>query len=216
MDTRKNGFILVTGILVAALAGCTPAADDGPPTSTPSPSTTPSATPDGSPSPAPEPDLADPSTWIISEEGVGPIDIGGDFSATLDTLPESWENDAENCSWTAWWNADDASHGVFFVRGTESETAPIGEVTVYTAAEEPMAVDGPVTAEGLGVGATKDEVLAAYPDAEEGAAQIGGGSWLMLPGDGDAHVFFEFREGSDTASDVTVTTRSEPSYEVCG
>ncbi|GAT72817.1 3-phosphoshikimate 1-carboxyvinyltransferase [Microbacterium sp. HM58-2] len=216
MNIRTGSAIIATGFLVAALAGCAPASTGGAPSSSPTPAPSPSATPTEKPTTAPEPDPADTSTWIISPEGVGPIEIGGDLAATLDGLPDIWEHDTANCSWTAWWNADDASHGIFFVRGTESDTAPISEITVYTTAEIPMVADAPVTAEGLGLGATKEEVLAAYPGAQEGTAQIGGGTWIMLPGDDEAHVFFEFREGVVTASDVTVTTRSEPSYEVCG
>ncbi|MEV4774474.1 hypothetical protein [Microbacterium sp. LWH12-1.2] len=87
---------------------------------------------------------------------------------------------------------------------------------MYTAAETPTAVDGPRTADGLGVGSTEEEILAVYPDAEEGAALAGNGSWIRLAGDGEAHVFFEFRDGVTGASSVAVTIGEEPSYEVCG
>jgi hypothetical protein len=39
---------------------------------------------------------------------------------------------------------------------------------------------------------------------------------LQLPGESEAHVFFEYREGIAGASDVVVTTRDQPAYEVCG
>lgn len=214
MNGKHGGIVILAAIALATLVGCAPTTTGGTPTSSP--------TQEPAPSPSPEPrtpapaDPEDPATWIISEKGVGPIEIGGDFAATLEALPDTWENDTENCAWTAWWNAVDSSHGIFFVRGSESETAPIGEISVYTAAETPAQVAGPVTAEGLGIGATADEIMAAYPDAQEGTAQIGGGTWIMLEGESDAHVFFEFREGESAASDVVVTTRSEPSYEVCG
>jgi hypothetical protein len=152
---------------------------------------------------------------VISDAGIGPIDIGGDFAMTLGTLPDSWTNDVENCSWSAWWNAEDSSFDMFFVRGTESETAPISEISVSTAAEVPLDVPAPVTEEGLGIGATAEEVLAAYPDAIEGAGQIAG-TWVKLPGKAAGHVFFQYREGAAGAWAVTVTTRDEPSYEVCG
>lgn len=215
MGCRGFGIGVVAGVLIAAMAGCAPTAGDGGAPSSP-PASTPSSGPTSSEAPSSEPDPGDPSSWIISDAGVGPIEIGGDFAAALAELPETWSNDTANCSWSAWWNADDAHYGIFFVRGTESETAPISEISVYTAAETPSDVEGPVTRDGLGIAATEEEILAAYPDAQKGAAQIGGGTWIMLPGDGDAHVFFEYREGVDAASDVVVTTRSEPSYEVCG
>ncbi|WP_311243326.1 hypothetical protein [Microbacterium sp. WCS2018Hpa-23] len=213
--TKTTMAIMSGTLLVGLIAGCAPEPTTAP-TSNPSPSATATLTPSPSPSAVPTADPADPTTWVISESGVGPISIGGDLTGTLAGLPDTWTNDTENCAWTAWWNAPDSSYGVYFVRGTESDTAPIGEISVYTAAESPTAVPSPLTAEGIGLGATKAEVLAAYPDAQEGTAQIGGGTWLMLPGDDAAHVFFEFREGADVASDIVVTTRDEPSYEVCG
>lgn len=203
----KTGSIVVLFIGAVALAGCAPSAPAG------KPSTDPISTPAPS---AVETDPSDPTAWVISESGVGPIAIGGDFAATFGGLPDVWTNDTASCDWTAWWNAEDQSYGMFFARGTESDTAPISEVSVYTATASPIAVPSPVTAEGLGIGATKSAVLDAYPGALEGTAQIGAGTWIMLPSDAEAHVFFEFREGSEAASDVVVTTGSEPSYEVCG
>ncbi|WP_426621691.1 hypothetical protein [Microbacterium sp. As-52] len=218
INTRTSALIFVTALAVTSLVGCT---GTSAPASTPSGGSTPSGTTSTPPTPTPtaEPrieDPADPGTWIIHEAGVGPIDVGGDFTSTLAGLTGSWTNDTANCSWSAWWMAADSAYGISFVRGTESETAPIREISVYSAAETPAVVPGPVTEDGLGIGATMAEVLAAYPDAQEGVSTMGSDTWLMLPSATDAHVFFAFRENSDTAWDVTVTTGAEPSYEVCG
>ncbi|MFK0241240.1 hypothetical protein ACIQTX_10275 [Microbacterium sp. NPDC090281] len=215
-STRTSALVFITLFAIGSLVGC---AGPSSPTSTPSSGLSPSATPTSTPTPEPEArveDPADPGTWIIDGAGVGPIDVGGDFASTLGGLTGAWNNDTVNCSWSAWWTAADSSYSISFVRGTESDTAPIREISVYSAAEVPAAVAGPLTEDGLGVGATKSEVLAAYPDAQEGTATIGSDTWIMLPGDAAAHVFFAFRESSDTAWDVTVTTGTEPSYEVCG
>lgn len=211
--SMRVAFVMATGLSLA-LTGCAPALAP-----TPTPPASETVTPEPSPTSdttTPSADPADPSTWIISDAGIGPIEIGGDFATTLGALPDTWTNDAANCSWTAWWNAEDSSHGLFFVRGPENPAAPIREISVYTGTETPTVVDGPQTAEGLGVGSTEEEILVAYPDAEEGAAQIGNGTWIRLAGDGEAHVFFEFRDGVAGASSVAVTIGDEPSYEVCG
>jgi hypothetical protein len=216
MNTRqRSAIVLIAGLVLATGTACAPGADGTEPTSSATSTATPAPSPTASPTASPSADPQDPTTWIISEDGVGPIEIGGVLADTLAELPSTWTND-ENCTWTAWWNADDSSYGVFFVRGTESEDAPIREISVYTAAQTPVALASPVTAEGLGLGATKEEVLSAYPDAEEGTAQIGEGTWVKVPSDSDAHIFFDYREDVVGASDVVVTTGDQPSYEVCG
>ena len=207
-DMRRVFGAIAAAAVLGILAGCAPSTVEVPPGG-------PTASPTPTPTEPPEADPADPATWVISEAGIGPAELGGDFAALLGTLPHTWTND-DVCSWTAWWTAADSSYGVYFVRGTESDTAPVGEVSVYSAAEDLGSVQGPRTAEGLGVGASTAEVLTAYPNAEQGSDEIGSGTWMRVPGDADGHVFFQFREGEDTASSVTVTTRDAPSYEVCG
>lgn len=217
-STRFSGVIAAAVLaMTVALAGCaSPAPEDtSPPTGTPDVSSSPEPS-SPAPSPvAPEPDPGDPSTWIIGDTGVGPVRIGGDFASTLGGLPEAWTNDPANCGWTAWLSDADAGYGVFFVRGTESDSDPISEISVYSTTDSTVS-GAPVTREGLGIGASREEVRATYPDAQQGEAQIGGGTWIRLAGAGESHVFFGFREGEEFATTVTVTTRVEPSYEVCG
>lgn len=215
MNTRqRTALAMLAGLVLATGTAC--AADVGGVTDTdPPPLTTPTPSPEPTQTTA-APDPEDPATWVISENGVGPIEIGGDLAGTLAKLPDTWTNDAENCAWTAWLKDSSVDYGVYFVRGTESDSAPISEISVYEQMQGEGATGAPATAEGLTLGATRDEILAAYPNAQEGKPQIGDGIWIMVPGDAAAHIFFEFREGSDTAWDITVTTRSEPSYEVCG
>lgn len=197
------GVLLLSGCMTAAPEPTTPAPAPPPPDET---------TAEPSPDPDPPLDLADPSTWVVSEAGIGPIEPGGDFAATLSELPDSWNND-ENCSWTAWWNAEDQTYNMNFVRGTESDDAPI--VLASASAADPVTSGaGPRTEDGLGIGSTKDEVLAQHPDAVEGQSQIGDGTWLSVPGE-EAMIFFEYYTG-DEANAVTVTTLEEPPYEVCG
>lgn len=211
---RTTGAVLAAVVLAGITAGCAPASD-------PAPTTTPSSAASETPTPTPTPsvptvDPADPSTWIVSDRGVGPIAIGGDLTTTLAELPDAWTNNTANCAWSAFWRDPAADYQMYFVRGTESDTAPISEISVNAGGHEVFGTNSPRTEDGLGLGSTSEEVLAAHADAQEIAAQIGDMTWFMVPGSGEAHVFFGIREGAPTVSDVRVTTRSEPAYEVCG
>ena len=213
MRIRTAAVVMLSATLM--LTACaTPA--NGPeqtPTATePAPQPTPSGSASADEG---EPDPEDPSTWTVSPEGIGPVLIGGDFDATLAELPTTWTSDGAACSWAAFWNAPDTSFSMHFVRGAEDQTEPISEISASTVADSVTDPVGPETAEGLGVGATRDEILATYPDAEEGAATVDG-EWIRVPSESDGQIFFQFLAGADRAWAVTVTTRDEPSYEVCG
>jgi len=214
MRTRRVTVAFIVAGLIAALTACATAP-------TPSGTATDGSSPPAEPTPtearttAPSADPADPATWIITEEGIGPVQIGGDFAETLAGLPDDWRNDTENCSWAAFWNAADNSYGVRFVQGTEGAASPIRLVSASSAADGVVPGSGPRTADGLGIGSTRQEVLAQHPDAEEGESSIDG-TWLEVPGADGTSVYFQYVEGSEGAWAVTVTDLPEPPYEVCG
>lgn len=213
MRARTGPIALLIATLL--LAGCATPANGPTPSSTPSePTPQPTASESASPDPA-EPDPEDPSTWTVSAEGIGPVLVGGDFDATLAELPTTWTSDGAACSWAAFWNAPDTSFSMHFVRGADDQSEPISEISASTMADSVAGPVGPETAEGVGIGATRDEILAAYPDAEEGTAVVDG-EWIRVPSESDGEIFFQFLTGADRAWAVTVTTRDEPSYEVCG
>ncbi|MFB7250399.1 hypothetical protein [Microbacterium sp. NPDC056234] len=213
MRIRRGAIALLTATLL--LAGCaTPVSgpEQTPTGSAPAAQSTPSATASRS---AGEPDPDDPSTWIVSADGMGPVLIGGEFDAALAELPTSWTSDGAACSWAAFWNAPDNSFSMHFVRGAEDQSEPISEISASTMADSVTGAVGPETAEGIGVGATRDEILDAYPEAEEGTATVDG-EWIRVASESDGQIFFQFLTGAERAWAVTVTTRDEPSYEVCG
>lgn len=218
MTTARSRALVAIVLALGLVSGCTPAPQTHEPSADPSAShaPSPSSTPDKDPS-TPAVDPADPSTWLISEGGVGPIRIGEDFDETLDALPETWENDTANCGWTAWWNAEDGSYGMYFVRGTQPDDQTIREIAVYRTADEPPAgKEAPRTERGLSLQSRGEDVQAAYDYVVEGDATIGGGTWQKVMTPKPAHIFFQFREDSIFTSQITVTTADEPSYEVCG
>lgn len=142
MHRNLTTLTSITALALLTVSGCATSSPQpsGPasaaPTSiSPTPSTSPTMPESSSTPEAPGVDSEDPSTWQISADGIGPIATGGDFAATLAELPDTWSNDA-HCSWAAWWNAEDQTYSVDFVRGTESEQEPI--VLVSTSAADPI------------------------------------------------------------------------------
>lgn len=211
--TMRAAALLGALTIAIGLAGCASEA----PTQTPSTAPGGTSTPIDSPSPSTtenaSPDPDDLSTWVITESGIGPVELGADFDETTAMLP-TWTVD-ENCSWAAYWNAPDQSLSAYYAQDSEE---PSGVTTIDLAASADTAApdDVPRTAEGIGIGSTRDEVLAAHPDAAEQTPTIGGGTLLRVGSPADGAIFFAFPDGVETVRAVTVTSREEPPYEVCG
>jgi len=213
--TTRNILLLGAVVMTAALGGC--AATSAPAGSaTPTdPPVTSSASPSPSTSPSDEPtlDLNDPASWIVTENSIGPVQLGEPFSQAREAVP-TWTVD-ETCSWAAFWNAPDHSLTAYFVHDSAEQD---GEVTtIDVAALVPLAPsDGPRTSDVLGFGSTRAEVLAAHPDAEEQTSTIGEAEMLRVDGAGEGSLFFTFAEDRDAVSAITLTLLDEPPYEVCG
>ncbi len=151
--------IAITALVLVALTSCTPTSDAGSTPVVPSSTATPTSEP-----PTAKPEL---SELVIGPEGLGPLVIGAappSFGPDLDVLvfvddycaaayadgyasePGLWvENYPEALAGDA-----DRSFGVWVSDGV------LEEITVYK--------PGILTDRGIGVGSTRDEVLAAYPE----------------------------------------------------
>jgi hypothetical protein len=209
---RVTASIAILLLSAAALSAC---ATQGEPASTPSGSPSASAEPTPTPTPTPTPaatvDSDDPSTWVITDDGMGPIALGDPFPDALGLMPQGTTNDTERCAWTAWWSAPDRSYQVYAARASDAaEDGPVIDVNAASWSD-PAAADGPRTAEGVGIGSTVDEVRAAYPDAIETPDAVDPSIVHLRVG----RIFFDYRETPVIVS-VTVTTADAPPYEVCG
>ncbi|UJP11336.1 hypothetical protein L2X99_07395 [Microbacterium sp. KUDC0406] len=210
---KRAAAVLGVTVLAVALAGCgTPAS---PPTSTSSPTSIQSdaPTPHETRTTNPDADPDDPRTWTITEQGMGPVQLDELFADAVAGVP-TWTVD-ENCSWTAFWNDPEKSVSAYFSRESDLTDGAVTTIDVSTS-ETAQPGDGPRTADGLGLGSSREEVLVAHPDAVEQKPTIGDGSMLRVGPDGIGSIFFSFRADEDAVSAVTVTSRDEPPYEVCG
>lgn len=207
---RRWAYVLTATVALAALTGCA-AGDAG--GSTVAGSASPAETTSiSSPTPTPTaiPDSNDPSTWVVSDDGVGPLRLGEPFSEVLPLMPDGATNDQANCAWTAWWNAPGAAYGLYAARPSDADAS--GAVNVIEVGDwaDPSDANAARTAEGIGLGSTVDEVRTAYPDAVDVPHAIDSSIGVQQVG----RVYFSSREGIVSA--VTVTSLPQPPYEVCG
>lgn len=213
--TGMRATALVGAVLLAVtLPGCRtpsspPTSSSAPPTSVVSPTPTPIETQ----KPDPDADPDDLRTWTVTEQGMGPVQLDELFADAAAGVP-TWTVD-ENCSWTAFWNDPEKGITAYFSRDSEITDGVVTTIDVE-ASDAARPQDGPRTAEGLGLGSTREEVLTAHPDAAEQKPTIGDGTLLRVGAQGQGAIFFSFRAGQDTVSAITVTSRDEPPYEVCG
>jgi len=195
------GRTLLAGLVVsvAALAGgCTPATPASPP-SAPSPSGT---------------------EWVISSAGIGPYKIGDPFEVDLP------EGDGYACALKM---VEDAGHGGVWIADDSFGWTWYPKETTHalriTRVEVGYAGDGdplPVrTAEGAGIGSTRAEVLAAYPDAVPSSSHRYDA--VVITRDGVPIAFsFGMLDRQDQAPpsdsdrvEVVVVGADAPIYEVC-
>lgn len=214
--TTRGAVVLSLIVATAALSGCasggaeasgttqTPSATSSPAESTP-------VTPSATPTPSAEP--ADPGTWVISFDGVGPIAIGGslqkfrdDQSALDDVTTDScrvamFDLSAGPAIWVAPAADDDSISGMTYGAALLGAQQPSGSV--------------PATTEGIGLGDTLADLETAYPDLEEqpndsGTWPVdysitdGQGSWIV------------FGVKDDVVDAITVGDEPTTPLEYCG
>lgn len=215
--TTRTAVAAVLAASALALTGCGAGAGPSPSSSpsgeasSPAATVTPTATGPAETEPAVDP--GDITTWTVSEQGIGPARIGEPFAEVAAGL-EMWRVDSA-CAWTAFLPADDGSVDAYFVRDAELEDGEITTVTFEALADSVVSTDGPRTAQGIGLGSTRDEITTAHPDAAVQQPTIGGGELLRVGTQGSAAMYFAIREGASKVTSLTVTDRDEPPYEVC-
>lgn len=207
---RRLRPILLAALVAVVISGCSATASVEPDASAPS------QTPTPTPSPTIEPvDTVDPSTWIISADGIGPVTLGQSLDEAATALARS--------SYTKQDLACD-NPGVLLYAATGAPT-----VVIFVAAGSPTVAGvriadydsvlpsgaSPRTEEGLGLGATVADVQAQYPDAV-GEVATGSPNYTHVVGD-DVWISFATLYPDETrVLNIDVAKGGHMFYELCG
>jgi len=173
---------------------------------------TPSATTTESPTPGPTPvDGNNPNSWVIDFSGVGPVKLGDPIEQVEASVPAYHREPNEACPPVVF----------LFAEGFPSVTVPdpyASHVIEYIAVRDPdpqvaAAYSAPRTSAGIGIGATLEELRAAYPDLSERQVIYrthyfvtdGSGSWITFQLDDQGLV-----------DSITVSSNPDLPSEYCG
>lgn len=220
MKNRTSAFdrhctIAALAVGVLLIAGCAgePASDEP---AAASPSTTPSApaetavqTP-ATPAPA-ELNLDDPHSWVIDYTGIGPLTLQGkvtDEAASATTFTTTLQ---DGCPWVT---ALDKTDFPSIWLPDPADTGVIDQIVLQAWGLAPtVAANSPATTAGIGIGATLDQITAAYPDIEQNDGRYA--PFYSLP-DGSGH-WINFALSTDGVVDTIVVRDSAVmDSEYCG
>ncbi|GAB3278148.1 hypothetical protein [Microbacterium lacusdiani] len=221
--------------IVLALAGCATPAGPGaaPSTTAPAPATSaPAETPTPTPSATPAPDPGDISAWVITEEAIGPFELGMPWDEAVALADElGWDlqyaHQEEGCAANVGLPDTDGPGGLG-LRVWKGD----GVVYDLTLSDDGGLAEGtpvPETAEGITLFSPLDQVRAAYPGATEGeVVPTAERRFVSVDADGqDGAIHFEHfvrQEGVDYGTDgpvegivrsVSVNAVGQPAYEHC-
>ncbi|MGX5694920.1 hypothetical protein ACWKWP_01870 [Agromyces soli] len=199
---------MVIGALLA-LAGCSVEAAARPPRTPVETQTSAPDTSDVSPTPAAA-DPSDISTWVISGAGIGPIERGAPYPEAVVGLSA--------------FAAEEMCPGmiVFEREGTPRVLVSLSEdgAAVATVWVSGRGADGgapsvtPVTAAGIGLGSSLDELEAAYPELQQ-IVQIAEKTWGYAVGDEESG-WVDFIVDDESVLTIGSSERPRAPKEFCG
>jgi len=166
-------------------------------------------------SPAPI-DPGDPSSWLITFDGIGPLTIGGRISeqrASMTSFTE--EMDPNGCPLAVFRIPGSPMPHLWAAPGDDGDT--VSMVAAHGGADPVLAAPGsPKTVVGVGVGSSEAELLTAYPDTSKVAGRVPDLGHYSLSNGTGRWIHFSIYGPDTFVTSITVNEWDRPPYEVCG
>jgi hypothetical protein len=201
---------LIAGIVVLTMTGCAPGSAGSNPSghATTDADSTPSSTPSATPTPVQDP--TDPTTWIISADGIGPARIGEPVADIVAQLTE-YQVPADAAS--ACFNT---AITYLAAPGGSVSTAPLllaanPDGTLWGVA---VGSPGPHGISGIEVGSSVADVRVAYPTATDENRYSGAPNLLTVRGT-PGWISWEY-DGGTQITLAQVNAGGLPPNEYCG
>lgn len=189
MHLRIASVALLATAVLMGVSACTPG---GPTAETsPSASDTPTPTPTSTPSSSPTPPV--PEQPALDHEGIGPLHLGDDPALADPSFIEGLPQECEGEQFIGW---QAVQHG----DGLAKEDMPVFLAGALRPGETisrfQSSAAGLLTSEGIGVGSSRAELLAAYPAAVFLESRNGRDRYLVAGSPGDLYFDVTFDDGT--------------------
>ena len=217
LQLQTKGTVAVVTVIFLLLSGCAAQPHATQSGAAQSASPTPSAAPTDPPaSPTPTtapngPNPSDPSSWLIASTEVGPLALGDRLSDDIASMSAFTSTVQDACPWvTAFDKADLPSIWI----PDPLNTGVIEQIVVQRwGSAAAVSSTSPQTSAGIGIGATLEQLTAAYPDLTQTEGKYA--SYYSSP-DGSGH-WINFALSDDGLVDtIVVRDSSVMDSEYCG
>ncbi|WP_166806182.1 hypothetical protein [Cryobacterium cheniae] len=204
-------LLMLAGCAQAAPAESAPASAQASETPSATPSPTPTPTPTAAPTPTVDP--ANPSSWLITFDGVGPLTFGGQIAEETADMTAFADTSNDVCPVKMF--AMDGVPGIWVRPAADGaiELITLGAETFGTPVAD-VEAGSPKTEAGIGIGATLQQLEAAYPEVSETGTYGDLQTYYGISSDTGRWIVFTIRDGVVDAIGVS----SEPILpsEYCG
>jgi hypothetical protein len=201
-----------------------PAAAPAPTSTSPVPVQSPTPTPTEAPGPAgpevPPMDPGDPSTWIIGDGAVGPLQLSASIEDAVANVPGLTVDDGEVCRSAAF---GDAPQVYVIVPPGPQSGSPVQliYVAVTGGVDRPdpaIAAKSPKTNAGIGIGSSLEELQAAYPGIQPAGNLVEGNQqpFYALPQSDGSWVTLDMNGDGSAVMDIVVSRLAQTPKEFCG